>query len=150
MQHARRRVTPGFLGLASSLIVGLWGATTLAAPSVSELEKMAARFAPVDVEVDVSQLPAEERDALVRLIEASRVIDALFLRQRSPGNDAVLLELLSDTTSLGRARLDYFLLNKGPWSELDEDRVFVPGAGAKPEGANFYPPAPRATRSTRG
>ena len=53
----------------------------------------------------------------------------------------MLLELLADTTPLGRARLDYFLLNKGPWSELDEDRVFVPGAGPKPEGANFYPPA---------
>ncbi|HEX2492444.1 MAG TPA: hypothetical protein VHK24_01625, partial [Steroidobacter sp.] len=33
----------------------------------------------------------------------------------------------------------YFLLNKGPWSELDEDRPFLPGVGEKPKGANFYP-----------
>ena len=30
---------------------------------------------------------------------------------------------LADDTPLGRARLSYFLLNKGPWSELDEDRA---------------------------
>ena len=61
------------------------------------------------------------------------------MRQRWPGNESTLLQLLADETPLGRARLSYFLLNKGPWSELDEDRVFVPGAGAKPPGGNFYP-----------
>jgi hypothetical protein len=108
-------------------------------PDVAELKSLQARFAPVDVTVDVSYLPAEERAALVRLIEASRYIDALFVRQRSAGLESTLLQLLADQTPLGRARLSYFLLNKGPWSELDEDRLFVPGAGAKPPGGNFYP-----------
>jgi hypothetical protein len=108
-------------------------------PDVAELKSMEARFAPVDVTVDVSYLPAEERAALVRLIQASRYIDALFVRQRSAGLESTLLQLLSDETPLGRARLSYFLLNRGPWSELDEDRLFVPGAGAKPPGGNFYP-----------
>ncbi|HEY7642763.1 MAG TPA: hypothetical protein VH814_23720 [Steroidobacteraceae bacterium] len=107
-------------------------------PDAAELKSMEARFAPVEVRVDVSYLPAEERAALVRLIEASRYIDALFMRQRSPGLESMLLQLLEDQTPLGRARLSYFLLNKGPWSELDEDRLFVPGAGAKPPGGNFY------------
>lgn len=108
-------------------------------PDAAQLKSMEARFAPVDVRVDTSYLPAEERAALVRLIQASRYIDALFVRQRSAGNEATLLQLLSDETPLGRARLSYFVLNKGPWSELDEDRPFVPGAGAKPPGGNFYP-----------
>ena len=140
MQYVRRRVTPGFFGLAGSLIASLWGPNATAAPTVSELEAMAARFAPVEVRVDLSPLRQEERAALARLIEASRYIDALFLRQRSPGNEAVLFELLQDTTPLGRARLSYFLLNKGPWSELDHDRAFVPGAQPKSDAANFYPP----------
>jgi hypothetical protein len=110
-----------------------------AVPDAAQLKAMQARFAPVDVRVDVSYLPAEERAALVRLIEASRYIDALFVRQRWPGNESTLLQLLEDDTAAGRARLSYFLLNKGPWSELDEDRVFVPGAAAKPPGGNFYP-----------
>jgi hypothetical protein len=108
-------------------------------PDAAALKSMEARFAPVDVRVDVSYLPAEERGALVRLIEASRYIDSLFMQQRSPGNVATLMQLQSDDSPLGRARLSYFMLNKGPWSELDEDRLFVPGAGAKPPGGNFYP-----------
>src|SRR5207249_3960256 len=37
-------------------------------------------------------------------------------------------------------RLHYFLINKGPWSRLDHNAPFVPGAPAdKPQGANFYP-----------
>ena len=110
-----------------------------AVPDAAQLKAMEARYAPVDVRVDVSYLPAEERAALVRLIEASRYIDALFVRQRWPGNESTLLRLLEDQTPAGRARLSYFMLNKGPWSELDEDRVFVPGAAAKPPGGNFYP-----------
>jgi hypothetical protein len=31
-------------------------------------------------------------------------------------------------------------LNKGPWSELDEDAPFLPGVGARPGQGNFYPP----------
>jgi hypothetical protein len=40
---------------------------------------------------------------------------------------------------LGRARLDYYLINRGPWSQLDDNAVFIPGAPEKPEAANFYP-----------
>ena len=45
-----------------------------------------------------------------------------------------------DTTPLGKARLDYFWLNKGPWSDLDDYAAFLPGAPPrKLPGANFYP-----------
>jgi len=109
-------------------------------PGVAEIEAMSARFAPVDVKVDVGKLPQNERAALVRLIQASRFIDSLFLRQVSTSNESLLLQLLADTSPLGRTRLAYFVLNKGPWSELDEDRPFLPGIGARPEAGSFYPP----------
>ncbi len=110
-----------------------------ALPNPEQLATLAKRFAPVDVKVDLSNLPAQERAALAKLVEASRYVDALFMRQRFAGNDALLLQLLSDQSALGRARVDYFLLNKGPWSELDEDRAFLPGVSVKPKGGNFYP-----------
>jgi hypothetical protein len=72
-------------------------------------------------------------------VQASRIMDALFLRQVWAGNEALLLDLLEDETPLGRARLRYFLINKGPWSRLDHDQPFIPGVPAKPGGANFYP-----------
>jgi hypothetical protein len=109
-------------------------------PDTVRLQRMAARFAPTDIGADVSKLSVRDRKVVAKLVEASRIIDALFLRQVSAGNDAMLLDLVRDETPAGRARLHYFLINKGPWSRLDHDMVFVPGAPSKPKGANFYPP----------
>ncbi len=106
---------------------------------LAKLHEMAAQFAPVDLKVDVGALPPSERTALARLVEAARVLDALFLRQAWAGNETLLLQLQSDQSPLGRARLHAFLLNKGPWDRLDHDAPFLPGVGAKPPQANFYP-----------
>jgi hypothetical protein len=104
------------------------------------LEQMIARFAPVDIRADVGALPDHERQALARLVEAARIMDALFLRQVWAGNESLLLTLLADRSPLGQARLRYFVLNKGPWSRLDGNRPFVPGVPAeKPSEANYYP-----------
>ena len=73
--------------------------TTTAPVADSEtkkLETMAARFAPVDLTADVSKLPANERQALAKLVEAAKVIDALFLRQVWAGNETMLLDLVRD------------------------------------------------------
>src|SRR5438034_2136067 len=109
-------------------------------PDAARLQQMAARFAPTDIGADLSTLSDADRRVLARLVEASKVIDALFLRQVWAGNEAMLLDLVRDQSPAGRARLHYFLINKGPWSRLDHNQVFVPGAPAKPDAANFYPP----------
>ncbi len=108
-------------------------------PEIARLNNMAARFAPVDIRVELSGLPAGERKALASLIRAARLTDALFMQQMWAGNKAMMLMLMDDTTPLGRARLDYFNINRGPWSRLDDNTIFIPGAPAKPEAANFYP-----------
>ena len=129
----------GALTVAAVLGAQVRPSEPAAQASAEQLTKMAARFAPVDITADVSGLPASERQALGKLVQASRLMDALFLRQVWAGNEALLLPLLRDETPVGRARLRYFLINKGPWSRLDQDEPFVPGVGAKPESANFYP-----------
>ena len=124
--------------------------TVEALPSAREVATMAARFAPADIRADVTALPESERRALAKLVDAARLMDSLFLRQVWAGNDAMLQELSHEAISRSRAttaasaeaanaQLHYFLINKGPWSRLDHNRVFVAGAPPKPEGANFYP-----------
>ncbi|GEL74158.1 dipeptidyl-peptidase 3 family protein [Myxococcus virescens] len=108
-------------------------------PDAAELQRLTARFAPVELRVDLKALPESERRALARIVQASKLMDALFLRQRWAGNESLLLDLVQDTTPLGRARLQAFLLDKGPWNSLDEARPFIPGVPAKPASANFYP-----------
>jgi len=64
-----------------------------AMPTLPELQKMTLRFAPAEIGADVAALPANERAALDRLVEAARIMDALFLRQVWGGNDAMLQDL---------------------------------------------------------
>lgn len=100
---------------------------------------MAARFAPTDLTADVTKLSPNDQRVLAKLIDASKIIDGIFLRQVWSGNEPMLLDLVRDQSPEGRARLHYFRINKGPWSRLDEDKPFVFGAPAKPENAGFYP-----------
>lgn len=100
---------------------------------------MIARFVPVEVKSDASSLPPSEKIALRKMIEAAKIMDALFLRQSAPLSPSLLIELARDDSSLGRTRLHYFRLNAGPWSRLDENRPFIPGVGEKPAASNFYP-----------
>jgi Peptidase family M49 len=118
------------------------------APSASpstEIQRMAARFAPAEIAADVHALADNERQALAKLIEAARLMDSIFLRQVWAGNEAMQQRLSRDALPGSRnaaeaaARLHYFLINKGPWSRLDHNKAFVPGVPAKPESANFYP-----------
>ena len=101
-------------------------------PAVANLERMTARFAPADIGADISALPSNERQALAKLVDAARLMDGLFLDQVWAGNTSLLAHLAADRTPLGRARLHYFLINKGPWSRLDHYEVFVPGAPPRP------------------
>src|SRR6476469_1977691 len=126
------------IGFVASAMVLIASST----PDEAALRQMSARFAPVDISADVSALPAGEKRALAKLVEAGRLMDALFLRQVWAGNESLFMELVADASNgdpAARARLDYFLINKGPWSRLDHNQTFGAGVPEKPEPANFYP-----------
>ena len=95
-------------------------------PDLAELEKMAARFAPTELRVDTASLSSGDQKALVKLIEAGRVMNEIFLDQMWSGNDAERAKLREDRTPFGRARRHYFRINKSPWSALDSEKAFVP------------------------
>jgi hypothetical protein len=109
-------------------------------PDAAQLKSMIARFAPTPLEVNVTGLSAGDRKALGKLIQASRLINDIFIAQLWSGNHDQLQQLQKDSSALGRERLHYFWINKSPWSELDEHTAFLPGVPAKKlPGANFYP-----------
>lgn len=109
-------------------------------PDTDQLRQMAARFAPTPLAVDISHLGPGDKKALAKLIEAAAEFNPLFMNQLWKGNDRLYHELSGDHTALGRARLHLFWISKGPWSDLDDHRAFLPGVPErKPLGANFYP-----------
>ena len=97
-------------------------------PDQSKLTAMAARFAPTPLRVDTSKLSPGDQKALVKLIEAARLLDDVFLQQFWSGDKDLYSKLQKDKTALGKARLNYFWINKSPWSALDEYEAFIPGA----------------------
>jgi hypothetical protein len=134
-----RKLIPTLVFCAGASLTVLATPSESALPDLQQLQKLTARFAPVEIKVDVSALPANERLALKKLVDAAKVFDALFLRQVAPTNEALFSELARDASPLGRARLHYFVINAGPWSRPDKNAAFVPGVGEKPESGNFYP-----------
>ncbi len=123
--------------LLAAAVAGALSGTTAAARGQGTT--MTRLFAPVDIGADLSGLPDSERRALGHIIDAARVMDGIFLEQVWAGNPATLISLAEDRSAAGLAALDYFLLNKGPWSRIENNRPFVAGAPPKPEGANYYP-----------
>jgi hypothetical protein len=129
--------------IAAAALAGFCGVIALAQGGAlneaTRLQQMAARFAPTDIKVDLAKVSAADRKVLAKLVEASKIMEAIFQRQVWVGNDAMLVELARDQSPEGRARLHNFIINKGPWDRLDHNKPFVPGAPAKPAGANYYP-----------
>src|SRR5262249_38935405 len=135
-----QKFTASALLIAAASALTLLRAQEIVVPDTATLVRMTARFAPTEIGADLSKLSVADRRVVAKLVEAAKIVDALFLRQVWSGNEAMLVDLARDQSAAGRARLHYFLINKGPWSRLDHNQPFVPGVPAKPAGANFYPP----------
>ena len=133
--------------LLMATAVGSACAATPSSPATAQqLTTMSARYAPVVLTADVTHLSFGDRQAIAKLVEAAKLVDVLQLRQRWSGNEALWAALKKDKSALGQARLNYFWINKGPWSVLDAHASFMPASYAgiaipahKPEAGNFYP-----------
>jgi hypothetical protein len=91
------------------------------------------QYAPVRLTADLSTLTPNERNMIPLLIAASEQMDQLFWLE-SYGDKAELLQRVTDPDTRR-----FVEINCGPWDRLGEDKPFVAGISAKPEGANFYP-----------
>ncbi len=91
-------------------------------------------YAPFTLQSDLSWLSADERRMLGLFIDAADVMDGLFWKQAHGYRDALLLSLAKDPAAQRFAAINY-----GPWDRLADNAPFVAGAGAKPDGATFYP-----------
>jgi len=122
------------------ILIPMLALTASNVPDLAQLDQMIARFAPTELRADISHLSSGDRAALAKLIEASRILNDIFLKQMWSGNPDLHEKLKRDKTPLGKARLHYFWISKGPWSEIDGHTAFLPDVPHKKlPGANFYP-----------
>ncbi|HUO87372.1 MAG TPA: hypothetical protein VM617_08260, partial [Thermoanaerobaculia bacterium] len=104
-----------------------------------DVESRLARFSPTPIEADLSSLSAEDRRVLALVVEASRLLDPVFLRQVWEGNPGLARAIAGWSSGARGAAREYFELNFGPWDRLDELEPFI-GSAPHPPGAGYYPP----------
>ncbi len=121
--------------LASSLALGCApGEPGESMEGTQEVEGKLAQYETVRLTTDLSVLSDAEKAMIPLLVEAS---DAM--------TDAFWVEAYGDRTEFfssleGSAAEAYGTINYGPWDRIDGNAPWLPGAGPKPAGANFYPP----------
>ncbi|KAJ0074797.1 hypothetical protein Patl1_34830 [Pistacia atlantica] len=133
------------------------------------LQKKLRRYAPVTLSAELPGLSDADKEALGLLIKAATVMDEIFHWQVWYSNPVLRywLKKQSDSSELDKLKWMYYLINKSPWSCLDENEAFLTTADSavkflphatkpvtgwkgleykaafpmlKPPGANFYPP----------
>ena len=97
---------------------------------VPDLDQRLAKFSPVLIQADTTNLTPSEKDALDHLIEAARSMQPIFLRQAWARNPEFQAKLKGTEGEL-------FAIHVGLWDRLDE-QPFV-GDLPRPEGAGYYP-----------
>lgn len=133
------------------------------------IQKQLNRYAPISLSAELTGLAHEDKEALVLLIEAASIMDDIFHLQvwySNPILKAWLKEHAGES-HLDKLKWMYYVINKSPWSCLDENEAFLTTADSavrlipeatkqitgwkgleykaafptlKPPGANFYPP----------
>ncbi len=90
-------------------------------------------YAPFKLTADMGHLSDRQKQMLVKLIEASKIMDQLFWEQAYGAPEPLLQSLENDKLR------QFAQLNYGPWDRLAGDQPFIKGVAAKPLGAQFYP-----------
>ncbi len=97
------------------------------------IETKVAQYEEVPLSVDLSQLTEAEREMIPLLVDAADAMTEIFWQESYGDREAFLASLDS------RDMAAYGVINFGPWDRIDGNAPFVPGVGAKPSGARFYP-----------
>ena len=105
-----------------------------------DLKNKIDRFAPTELSADLSCLSRDDKIVLDKIVQSAELMDHIYLHQVWNGNYDLLEKLQKNTSEEGKLRYFYFLMNMGPWSQVDNNEAFVDGVPkVKPLGANFYP-----------
>ena len=105
---------------------------------VDALRTELAKLAPIEIKADLSGLSEGDRAALEKILEASTIMDELFLRQVYSGNVEIRERLQASTDPADKVALELFKIMYGPYNRLDHDKPFL-DVPPKPAGANYYP-----------
>ena len=97
-------------------------------------QALADQYAKVTLTTDISHLSDNEVEMLGYLFEAGKIMDDIYWTENFGGDKEELLSKIENPYARKYAEINY-----GPWDQLDNRRIFIPGYEPKPAGAGFYP-----------
>lgn len=109
--------------------------------AIPAMNQKLAKLATVEIGYDGSGLSENEKKALVKIVQAAKYMDKIFLRQVYKHNTKIHGDLarMSKEHPEKKPLKQYFRINFGPFDRLDADKPFINMDTPKPKGANFYP-----------
>jgi hypothetical protein len=121
-----------WLGLVVAALLVLPASAPGAKPGAPAADRL-SKYTEVTLTADLGTLTERERQMIPLLIGACQAMDEIFW-QEAYGDKAKLLAGIADPELRRFAEINY-----GPWDRLNGNAPFLPGAGARPAGAGFYP-----------
>ena len=102
----------------------------------ADVDHRLAQLAPTPLELDEAAIAPELKPVLKPLIEATEIMQEIFVRQVDPDYPRFREALAADPANEGAVR--YFDIMAGRWDILANDAPFI-GTEERPHGAGFYP-----------
>src|SRR5450631_1200330 len=107
-------------------------------PDPRQVHSLLRQYVRVPLQADTTHIDEGDRVALTKLVDAARLIEPIYWRQRSDFGWS-LAQGLHRSPKYAGGELDRLLtINYGPWDNLNGDAPFW-GDTKVPPGANFYP-----------
>ncbi|MCP4292039.1 MAG: peptidase [bacterium] len=105
---------------------------------VDDMEARLAAYVPTDLSCDLSHLTTVEKQVLTKLVEASKVMNEIFLEQATPCREELLSRIDEFPADQQAGLKRYFKINISPWDRRFHHEPFF-GNWEHPAGANYYP-----------
>jgi hypothetical protein len=112
---------------------------------VPDLAERVAKFKRVHMPFNSAGLSAREKEMVVKLVDASGLLDCIYWRQNDPEGLKLYLSLAKSTDPQDELLRRYLKINGSRFDLIDDDKPFV-GTQPLSPGRGFYPPG--MTRAT--
>ncbi|HBE41795.1 MAG TPA: Zn-dependent hydrolase [Bacteroidales bacterium] len=98
-----------------------------------EMKASLSKFKEVTLTTDLSWLSSQDKEIIGILIDVAAIMDDIYWLEAYGDKE----ELFARTEN--KYAREYLKIHYGPWDRLNDNAPFLPGFGAKPASARFYP-----------
>ena len=110
-----------------------------------DLAARLAKFKPVKMPFDSTNLTEREKQMVAKLVDAAGLLDCIFWRQSDPEGLKLYLSLANSTNPQDKMLRELLKINGGRFDQIDDNKPFV-GTDPAPPGRGFY--LPQETRAS--